>query len=149
MPTPPMKYSLNGQHVTQRFEADGGPKLESYQDSRGIWTIAWGHTKGVVAGIVCTLVQAKAWLVEDLQWAENEVNKLVRVSLTQGEFDALVDFTFNCGAGNFDHSSLLVLVNAGDMKAAALEFDKWDHCAGKVVAGLLRRREAETALFVS
>jgi lysozyme len=144
-----MNYSSDGLHLTEQFEADGGPRLVAYQDSGGIWTIAWGHTRGVVAGMTCTRAQAEQWLQEDLAWAESEVNKLVHVPLTQGEFDALVDFTFNCGAGNFDHSTLLKLVDAGNMKAAALEFDKWDHCGGQIVAGLLRRREAETQEFNS
>lgn len=69
--------------------------------------------------------------------------------LTQPGFDALVDYTFNCGTGNFDHSMLLKLVNAGNMVHAAQEFERWDRVGGKVVAGLLRRRVAEAALFAS
>lgn len=144
-----MKYSSKGLHLTEQFESDGGPRLTAYQDSGGVWTIAWGHTAGVVQGMTCALQEACQWLSEDLAWAEAEVNKVVRVPLTQGEFDALVDFVFNCGAGNFEHSTLLRLVNQNNMEAAALEFDKWGHCKGKVVAGLLRRRQAETDLFKS
>lgn len=70
-------------------------------------------------------------------------------STGEGEFDSLVDFVFNLGAGNFDHSTLLALVNKGDMQDAANEFEKWDRCEGKAVAGLLRRRQAEEALFES
>jgi lysozyme len=135
------------EHLTEPFEAGGGPRLVAYQDSRGIWTIAWGHTRGVYAGMTCDLAQAEQWVREDIGWAQEEVNRLIKVPITQFEFDALVDFTFNCGAGNFEHSTLLELVNQGDMEAAALEFDKWDHCAGLVVAGLLRRREAERQIF--
>jgi lysozyme len=75
------------------------------------------------------------------------VNNLVNVPLTQGQFDALVDFVYNLGVGNFESSTLLRDLNAGDMDAAANEFDKWDHVSGQVVAGLLRRREAETKEF--
>jgi lysozyme len=99
--------------------------------------------------MTCLQAQAEAWLVEDIAWAEGRVNADVHVPLTQGEFDALVDFVFNCGVGNFEHSTLLKLVNAGDMNHAAGEFEKWDHCGGVVVAGLLRRRVAEDAEFVS
>ena len=144
-----MKYSSNGQHLTQQFEADGGPRLVAYQDSKGIWTIGWGRTRGVVAGMTCLLSQAERWFLADIAWAESEVNRVVKVPLTQNEFDALVDFTFNCGACNFENSTLLKLVNADNMEAAALEFEKWDHCGGKVIAGLLRRRQAEERLFNS
>ena len=143
-----MEYSSDGLHLTERFEADGGPRLSAYRDPRGILTIGWGHTAGVVEGQTCTLQGAEDFLQADIAWAQSEVNRLVRVPLSQDEFDALVDFTFNCGAGNFDHSTLLALVNENDMTAAALEFDKWDHCAGQIVAGLLRRRQAETEEFL-
>jgi lysozyme len=140
-------YSSNGLHLTEQFEGD---RLVAYQDSKGVWTIGYGHTRGVVPGMTCTQAQADQWLAEDIAWAESEVNKLVHTPLlTQQEFDALVDFTFNCGCGNFDHSTLLKLVNAGDMAHAAEEFEKWDKCGGKVVAGLLRRREAEAAMFAA
>ena len=145
-----MKYSQDGISLTKGFETC---PLKAYQKIVGgkldVPTIAYGHTRGVVMGMTCTQAQADAWLVEDIAWAEAEVNKQIHVPLTQGEFDALVDFTFNCGAGNFDHSTLLSLVNNGNMSAAALEFDKWDHSGGQVVAGLLRRREVETQTFNS
>ncbi|WP_420239069.1 lysozyme [Telmatobacter bradus] len=141
-----MQYSQSGLHLTEQFE---GCKLSAYPDSNNVPTIGYGHTKGVQLGMVCTQTQAGAWLDEDVAWAGSEVNRLVTVPLTQPEFDALVDFTFNCGCGNFDHSHLLALVNQGDMQAAAQEFDKWDKCGGQVMAGLLRRREAEQSEFDS
>lgn len=141
-----MKYSKQGLALTESFESC---KLAAYQDQRGVWTIGWGHTRGVHSGMTCSQEQADAWLIEDSQWAEDEVNRQVHIALTQGEFDALVDFVFNCGSGNFEHSTLLALVNKGDVVRAAQEFEKWDHAAGKVVAGLLRRRLAEKAEFVS
>lgn len=140
-----MNYSRDGLHLTEQFE---GCKFEAYQDSKGVWTIGYGHTRGVHAGMTCTQQQAEQWLAEDIAWAASEVNKLVHVSLTQEEFDALVDFTFNCGCGNFDHSTLLALVNKGDYVAAAAQFQLWDHVGAKVSAGLLRRREAEQKMFL-
>jgi lysozyme len=139
-----MQYSQPGLHLTEQFE---GCKLVAYQDSKGVWTIAFGHTRDVHPGMTCTMEQANVWLAQDILWAESEVNKLVKVPVTQPEFDALVDFTFNCGCGNFDHSTMLKLVNADDMTDAANEFEKWDKCGGQVVAGLLRRRQAEAAEF--
>jgi lysozyme len=139
-----MKYSQDGIHLTEQFE---GCRLTAYRDQGGVLTIGYGYTGAVLPGQTCTQAQAEEWLHQDIVFAETEVNRLVKIPLTQAEFDALVDFTFNCGCGNFDHSTLLKLVNAGDMTAAAEEFQKWDKCAGQVVAGLLRRRLAEAAEF--
>lgn len=140
-----MQYSKAGEALTERFESC---RLTAYQDVRGIWTIGWGHTGlDVVEGLTWTQEQADATLLSDTESAQDTVNHLVSVSLSQNEFDSLVDFVFNVGYGNFARSTLRLLLNAGQYKAAALEFDKWDHSGGKVVAGLLRRREAETAEF--
>jgi lysozyme len=141
-----VNYSKDGLHLTEQFE---GCKLEAYQDSKGVWTIGYGHTRGVHAGMTCTQEQAELWLAEDIAWAESEVNRLVHVPLTQDEFDALVDFTFNAGCGNFDHSTLLALVNKGDYAGAADQFPLWDHAGGKVIEGLLRRRKAERKMFLA
>jgi len=78
-----------------------------------------------------------------------KLNALVQVDLNQNQFDALVDFSYNCGSENLRTSSLLRLVNAGDFENAALEFKKWIHAAGKVEPGLITRREAERVLFTS
>jgi len=139
-----MEYSKSGLALTERFE---GLRLTAYQDSIGKWTIGYGHTMGVTPGMTCTQAQAEEWLENDINWAVFVVNRLVTVPLSQGEFDALVDFTFNAGAGNFKASTLLVLVDKGDMVGAAKEFEKWDHAGGVVVAGLLRRRVAEEQEF--
>lgn len=139
-----MNYSKTGMQLTEQFE---GVKLTAYQDQGSRWTIGYGHTLGVKLGDICTLQQAADWLLEDIHWAVRVVNAMVRRCLSQGEFDALVDFTFNLGSGSFAHSQLLALVNRGDFAAAANEFDKWDHAGGRVVAGLLRRREAERQEF--
>ena len=141
-----MTYSQTGLALTEQFE---GCKLAAYQDSKGVWTIGYGHTSGVQQGDTCTLQQAQGWLQQDIQWAARVVNTLVKVPLNQSEFDALTDFVFNVGSGNFQHSQLLVLVNQGNFTAAANEFDKWDHAGGVIIAGLLRRRVAETNEFNS
>jgi len=143
---PPMIYSKTGLALTESFE---GVKLIAYLDSAGIPTIAFGHTQGVSAGDTCTMDQAVQWLQEDTQTAVDAVNRLVAVQLTQPEFDALVDFVFNEGQGHFENSTMLKLLNAGDFAGAALQFDAWDLAGGQVVAGLLRRRQAETQEFNS
>ncbi len=141
-----MNYSKTGLELTEQFE---GCRLTAYQDQVGRWTCGYGHTAGVQAGDTCTQEQAEAWLAEDISWAVQTVNLYVKIALTQGEFDALVDFVFNLGSGSFEHSTLLQLVNQRNFEAAAAEFDKWDHAGGQVVAGLLRRRQAEEAEFRS
>lgn len=142
-----MKYSKDGLALTQQFESC---KLEAYQDVKGVWTIGWGHTGVlVVPGLKCTQAQADAWLVEDTAAAERAVNRFVVVNINQHEFDALVDFAFNCGISAFANSTLLKLLNSGNIHGAAEEFEKWDHASGKVVAGLLRRRLAEKKEFLS
>ena len=139
-----MQYSKQGVALTERFE---GVRLTAYQDQVGVWTIGYGHTRGVRPGDTCTLEQAQAWLLEDIAICEQDVNTHVKVPLTQGEFDALVDFAFNLGCASLNGSTLLRLLNAGDYHGAAAEFERWDHAGGKAVAGLLRRRQAEEAEF--
>lgn len=99
--------------------------------------------------MVITQLQAEQFLLNDIQWAANCVNRLVTVTLSQPEFDATCDLVFNIGCGDFAGSTLLKLLNQGDFADAANEFDKWDKAGGQVVAGLLRRREAETQEFQS
>lgn len=141
-----MQYSGKGLLLTEREE---GCKLEAYLDSVGVPTIGYGHTRGVSLGMTCSQEQAEEWLKEDLAFAEGEVNSLVKVPLTQGEFDALVDFTFNLGGGALEHSTLLKLLNEGDFQGAAEELPKWDHAGGKVLQGLLRRRLEEKEEFLN
>lgn len=141
---PSMQYT--GAALTESFE---GCRLAAYQDTGGVWTIGYGHTAGVGPGDTCTQAQADAWLQQDMAWAAAVVNRTVDVPLTQGEFNALVDFVYNAGAGAFEESTLLRVLNAGDYAQAAQQFDLWDHAGDQVVAGLLRRRQAETAEFTS
>ena len=127
-----------------------GCRLEAYQDSVGVWTIGYGHTMGVKQGDTCTQEQAEAWLTEDVTTiAERCVNWLVKVPLTQSEFDALCSFSFNLGCSALRNSTLLKKLNASDYNGASLEFGKWDHAGGKQLAGLTARRTAEAELFES
>jgi lysozyme len=140
-----LTYGNDGLALTERFE---GCQLAAYQDQVGVWTIGYGHTgAGVCSGLTITQDQAAALLMSDVAAAAAYVNQVVTVALQQNEFDALVDFVFNLGRGAFAGSTLLKNLNAGNFAAAADQFDLWDHAGGKVVAGLLRRRQAETALF--
>lgn len=142
-----MDYSAQGMDLTKNFESC---RLTAYQDVRGIWTCGWGSTgPDVVEGTTWTQGEADSRLVVDMQRAIGAVNKLVTAPLSQGEFDSLCDFCYNCGIGAFEGSTMLKLINAGDFAGAAEEFAKWDHASGQVVAGLLRRRIAEEKEFNS
>src|ERR1700751_3444322 len=139
-----LTYSKNGLALTELFEGD---VLSAYQDQRGVWTIGYGHTAGVHPGQTITQAQAEAFLLSDVSAAVRFVSEVGEVALTQGQFDALVDFTFNLGVGNFKNSTLLKDINAGNFPAAIAQFSLWDKCGGVVNAGLLRRRNAEAAEF--
>ena len=139
-----MVYSKSGLHLTEGFE---GCKLVPYQDSAGVWTNGYGNTHNVDPHEAISQEQAEADLQSNVQWAALIVNARVTVELTQEEFDALVDFVFNVGSGNFESSTLLKLLNQGNFAAAAEEFHKWDKAGGVGVAGLLRRRLAEADEF--
>jgi lysozyme len=138
-------YSRDGLHLTEQFEAC---RLTAYRDVKGVWTIGYGHTRGVYEGMVITQAQAEAFLLEDVKAASDAVNRLVTIAITQDEFDALVDFAFNCGIGALTGSTLLKDLNDGNFSAASDQFEVWDHASGQVIVGLLRRRLAEKAEFV-
>ena len=129
----------------EQFE---GLRLASYQDSIGVWTIGYGHTEGVSAGMTCTSEQADAWMAEDLRVAELAVDISVRVPLNQNQYDALVSFTFNVGSGNFENSTLLKKLNLSDYIGASAQFPIWDRAGGQALPGLLKRRLAERDLFL-
>ena len=112
-------------------------------------TIAWGHTGGVKLGDTCTQDEADSLLVIDLAEAEEPVNKLVTAPLTQNQFDALVSFTYNCGEPNLKISRLLQCLNAKLYLEAAAQFPRWNKSNGRIMGGLIRRREAERKLFLS
>jgi lysozyme len=142
-----LTYSAKGMALTEMFE---GCRLVAYQDQVGVWTIGYGHTgSDVTPGLTITQAQAQALLARDVSSAAACVNNSVLVQLAQEEFDALVDFVFNVGAGAFRGSRLLRDLNAGDFAGAAAQFELWDHAGGVVNPGLLRRRQAEAALFSS
>ncbi|HCD8148782.1 TPA: lysozyme, partial [Enterobacter hormaechei] len=131
-----------------------GCKLTAYQDSVGVWTIGYGWTqpvdgKPIRAGMTIKQETAERLLKTGLVRYESDVSRLVKVGMTQGQFDALVSFTYNLGARSLSTSTLLRKLNTGDYAGAADEFLRWNKAGGKVLNGLTRRREAERALFLS
>lgn len=146
-----MQTSDKGIALIKAFE---GCKLAAYQDSVGVWTIGYGWTqpvdgKPIRAGMTIKQETAERLLKTGLVSYESDVSRLVKVGLTQGQFDALVSFTYNLGARSLSTSALLRKLNAGDYAGAADEFLRWNKAGGKVLNGLTRRREAERALFLS
>ena len=146
-----MQTSEKGIALIKQFE---GCKLTAYQDSVGVWTIGYGWTqpvdgKPIRAGMTIKQETAERLLKTGLVSYESDVSRLVKVGLTQGQFDALVSFTYNLGARSLSTSTLLLKLNAGDYAGAADEFLRWNKAGGKVMNGLTRRREAERALFLS
>jgi lysozyme len=141
-------HTLNqaGLDLIKSFE---GLRLNAYRDAVGVWTIGYGHTAGVRAGQAITAAQAEDYLRSDVRRFENAVNAAVKVPLNDNQFAALVSFTYNLGEGALQRSTLLRLLNSGDYAGAAREFDKWVNAGGQRLAGLVRRRDAEQALFVA
>lgn len=139
-----MHTSQKGLDLIKSFE---GLRLSAYRCPADIPTIGYGTTAGVKMGDTITKERAEELLREDVARFESQVLRLVKVPLTQGQHDALVSFVYNLGAGNLSNSTLLRLLNAGDYAGAAAQFDRWNKAGGKVLAGLVRRRAAERALF--
>ena len=139
-----MKTSQTGINLIKKYE---GCRLKAYKCPAGLWTIGYGHTKGVKKGQKITQKQAERYLKEDLQVYEKSVEKAVKVTLNQNQFDALISFVYNCGAAAFRNSTLLKKLNAGDYKGASAEFPRWNKSGGRVLNGLKYRRKAERALF--
>jgi lysozyme len=126
-----------------------GFRAATYLDVAGIPTIGYGHRimPGEKFPLGVTETEASGILSADVISAEKAVLRLVRVPLTQGQFDALVDFTYNLGAGKLGASTLLADLNSGQYSAAALQLLRWNHSGSKQLAALTARRKAEFALW--
>ena len=132
--------------LLKKFE---GCKLKAYKDPVAIWTIGYGHTSAagapdVTEGLTITQAEAEEILKRDLVKYEKPVADMVKVTLSQHQFDVLVDFCYNAGVGNLKSSTLLKRVNAGDFDAVPTELMKWTKAKGKELPGLVRRRRAES-----
>ena len=145
-----MTFSSACLALTQRFE---GCRLAAYRDEGGVLTIGWGHTGAdVVELAVWTQEQADLALLRDVTTAAAGVNAALKVSVSQDQFDALTDFAFNEGVGALAGSTLMRMLNAGNVGGAVAQFLVWDKVESEgslvVDAGLLARRQAEQAMFL-
>lgn len=149
-----MKTSPAGLLFLAKWE---GEVDRAYYDVAHVLTIGIGHAvkpgDPYTPTSTITHQQALDLLAHDVAWAEDAVNGLVKVPLTQNQFDAIVDFTFNCGAGSLAKSAILAQINAGNVTAAVPHFLDWDHVTvnGQLVEnqGLKRRRITEQNLFLT
>lgn len=141
-----MKCSQAGIDLIKRFE---GFSAECYVCPAGKRTIGYGHVLAEGEAEQISAQEAEALLVKDIASAEEAVNRLVEVPLSQHQFDALVCLTYNIGNRAFSRSTLLRLLNNGDYMAAAAQFPRWVYASGKLLNGLRNRREAEQQLFLN
>ena len=147
-----MKISEKGLSMIERFE---GCLLKASNKLDGVWTIGYGQTgryygKWVRRGMTTTKAEAHTWLRDhSIKTYEDAVTQAVKVPLNQNQFDALVSFTYNVGIGALKQSTALRKLNAGDYAGAADALTMWTKCRRKVLAGLVRRRKEERALFLT
>jgi lysozyme len=167
-----MKISEKGEHLMHFFE---GYRNKPYRCSAAIWTVGWGHAmysdqlklpnvrKEGYTGLIRSDYQLKG---EDARvWSKDELVDLFKVDINtfergvlrlsptlanhQSKFDAVVSFAYNAGLGNYQRSTIRMKVNRGDWEGAAEAFMMWTKAGGKEVAGLVKRRKAEVALFLA
>jgi len=147
------KIGAAGLHLIKEFE---GLRLKPYQCSAGVWTIGIGTTvypngqKVKQSDSPINEIVSLLYLTHDLEYFCKQVDAYTTDAVNQSQFDALISFGYNCGMGNLKSSTLLKKVNANpNDPTIAAEFLKWNKAAGKVVAGLTRRRQAESDLYFS
>lgn len=141
-----MNLSPEGLDAIKGFEQ---LRLTAYLDTGGVWTIGYGHTRSALSGMQISEARALMLLAEDVREAVDAVNKFVRVTLEQHEFDALVSFVFNVGVKAFKTSTLLRCVNdRAEPMRIGTEFLRWVYDNGKKIAGLETRRRKERLLFL-
>jgi lysozyme len=141
-----MQFSQAGMQLLKRAE---GFRARVYLDVAGVPTIGYGHRllhpESFPNGV--DEAQASEILLNDLREAQQTVQRLVKVPLNQGQFDALVDFVFNLGSGKLASSTLLTILNHGRYDDAMQQLLLWDHAAGHELPALKARRQAEAALW--
>ena len=147
-----MRTNEAGLAIIRGFE---GFEAAPYRCPAGVWTIGYGSTRTPEGAPVTaetgpiTEAEAAAWMARDLERYERAVEAYVTVPVNDNQFSALVSFTYNLGSGNLRASTLRQKLNRGDYEGAAGEFPKWRRAGGRVLKGLVRRRAAERALFLS
>ena len=147
-----MKINKAGLEIIKSFE---GWSADPYLCPANRWTIAYGSTWDIRGRSVTadhpriTKDQGEALLRQEVHHIEGAVRRLIKTPLTVNQFSAICSWGFNVGSGNVQNSTLRMKLNRGDVEGAADEFRKWRKAGGRVLAGLVRRRVAERALFLT
>lgn len=140
-----MTTSQAGRDLIKKYE---GLRLKAYKCPAGVWTVGYGHTRGVTSSTEISQSMADLFLLDDIRPLERHINKL-GINFRQGQFDAIVSFLFNLGEGNFNKSTLKKKILAGgNDEDIAAEFKKWNKASGKVLDGLTKRREEEAEMWL-
>jgi len=139
-----MNISQEGLSLIKKFE---GCEYNAYKCAAGVLTIGYGHTAGVKEGDLVTQQEADKILEEDMKEYEGYIKSAVTVDLNQNQFDSLVSWVFNLGPSNLSSSTLLTKINNKDWDNVPEQIKRWNKAGGKVLEGLIRRREAEALLF--
>tara|TARA_R100001244_G_scaffold1561_3_gene2612 strand:+ start:264 stop:707 length:444 start_codon:yes stop_codon:yes gene_type:complete len=141
-----MNISKEGLALIKRFE---GCELKAYRCPANVLTIGYGHTKNVTENMEITQQEANDMLDEELIEYCEYIDKMVKVSLNQNQFDALVAWIYNLGPTNFRNSTLLTVLNQERYSDVPEQIKRWNKADGKILDGLIKRREAEALLFES
>lgn len=140
---------MNAIDLIKQFE---GFRPEAYQDSVGVWTIGYGTTiinnQPVKQGMTITQDQALQLVQQEVNKLWSKIESILKVKINDNQMNALVDFAYNLGFGSLKNSTLMRLVNESKFDEAANQFPRWVYAGGKVLPGLVRRREAEKQLFL-
>jgi lysozyme len=155
---PPRKASQACYDVIKQSEDEAGflagrcSRLTAYLCPAGVWTVGWGHTSGVHEGMTISPEFADALLREDVEEVEQELGLILKVWVTQGQWDALCSLAFNLKGGPVAlpriAPKLWQALHMGRTEEAAKEFLDISKGGGRQLAGLVRRRQAEAALFL-
>jgi lysozyme len=140
----PRRINAQGITLIKTYE---GLHLTPYLCPAKIWTIGYGHTRTVRAGMKITAPEAEQLLDDDVRLVERAVQRLVTVPLNDNQFAALVSFAFNIGIGHLEQSTLLRLLNRGWYEQVPAQLMRWNRAAGETLGGLSRRRAAEAQLW--
>jgi lysozyme len=141
-----MHISAEGLSLIKKFE---GCELKAYRCAANVLTIGYGTIKNVTEGMEITQEEAETLLQEEMHEYEGYINDMVKVPLEQHQFDAMVSWVFNLGSGNLSSSTLLKKLNNSEYDEVPAQIRRWNKAGGKVLDGLIRRREAEAKMFLN
>jgi lysozyme len=146
-----LKYGENNMQISQEglslFKKFEGCELKAYHCAAGVPTIGYGSTHGVTMDMEITQEEADKLLMEDVAKFEGSVTRAVKVPLSQNQYDAIVSWTFNLGPSNLSSSTMLRVLNEGEYDEVPSQIRRWNKAGGRVLEGLIRRRDAEALLF--